>query len=137
MNLPVFEFLFDLRFGSLFLGITLNIIIFVLFLLSLILVYNLLMVTVETRTFEVGVMRMVGLNKRGIIELILIQTLTFALPGVFLGFFFSFPILRIISNMLSGSLDSVIPSTPSPNATVYSILLGLGIPLISAIYPLR
>ena len=135
--LPVYEVLFGLRFGSLFLGITLNIIVFVLFLLSLILVYNLLMVTVETRTFEVGVMRMVGLSKRGIIELIFIQTMTFTLPGILIGFMLAFPLLMMIGNLLSGSLDSVIPPHPSGNATAYSLFIGLAIPVISAYYPLK
>jgi len=47
---------------SLFLGLILNIIIFILLFLSILLIYSLLMINVETRTFELGVMRMIGIN---------------------------------------------------------------------------
>lgn len=46
-----------------FLGIMLNMIIFILFILSLLLLYNLLLVSIETKTFELGVLRTLGLNK--------------------------------------------------------------------------
>jgi hypothetical protein len=49
---PVLSELYNLRFASLFLGIVLNLIIFVLFVLSCMLLYNLLLVSVETKTYE-------------------------------------------------------------------------------------
>lgn len=46
-----------------FLGVVLNMIIFILFVLSLMLLYNLLLVSIETKNFELGVLRTLGLNK--------------------------------------------------------------------------
>lgn len=47
-----------------------DIIILLFVVLSILLVYSLLMISVETKTFEFGVMRMVGLSKGGLINMI-------------------------------------------------------------------
>ena len=72
MQLPVLEELKPLRFAKMFLGIILNMIIFILLLLSVVLLYSLLLVSVETKTYEIGIMRMLGMNKIGIITMILV-----------------------------------------------------------------
>jgi ABC-type antimicrobial peptide transport system permease subunit len=56
----------------LFLGLIFDIIILLFIILSVLLVYSLLMISVESKTFEFGVMRMVGLSKTGIIFMIII-----------------------------------------------------------------
>lgn len=57
--------------GYLFIGLMFNLIIALFIGISVLLIYSLLMITVETKTFEMGVMRMVGLNKTGLIVLVL------------------------------------------------------------------
>jgi ABC-type antimicrobial peptide transport system permease subunit len=42
-------------------------IIFILFILSATLLYSILLVSVETRTFEMGISRMLGLKKFGVV----------------------------------------------------------------------
>ena len=54
IEMPVLEGLNDIQIYSLFMGLILNIITFILLFLSIILIYSLLMVSVETRTFENG-----------------------------------------------------------------------------------
>ena len=56
-----------MQYGSMFLGIVMNLIVFILLLLSIILLYSLLLVSVETKIFEMGIVRMLGLNKIGLI----------------------------------------------------------------------
>ena len=72
MDLPVLEELKPLKYAKMFLGIILNMIIFILLLLSVVLLYSLLLVSVETKTYEIGIMRMLGMNKIGIILMILV-----------------------------------------------------------------
>lgn len=67
LTLPVLQELRQYRFVSVFLGLILNVILFVLFILSVILIYSLLMVTVETKTFELGVLQVLGLGKCGLV----------------------------------------------------------------------
>ena len=137
MSLPVLQNLAPLKFGSLTLGITLNIIIFVLFILSIILVYNLLLVSIETKQFEMGVLRMLGLDKIGLAQLIFIQAITFVLPGLFLGLILSTPLLSVISNTLKSSLKANLPIFPTGKAAAYSIGLGFLIPILSSFYPMK
>lgn len=54
-----------------FLGIILNMIIAILFVLSSVLLYTLLLISVETKTYELGVIRVLGFNKPGIVFMIL------------------------------------------------------------------
>lgn len=59
---PILGYLRTARFISLFVGLIVNIIILILCVLSVILIYSLLMINVENRSFELGVLRMIGLN---------------------------------------------------------------------------
>jgi len=54
MDLPILSEVEPLRFAAMFLGIILNMIILILFLLSVILLYSLLLVSIETKTFDMG-----------------------------------------------------------------------------------
>lgn len=75
----------------LMLGLVFDIIILLFIILSVLLIYSLLMINVESKSFEFGVMRMVGLSKGGIINMVLLQSFMFVLPSVVVGFALSFP----------------------------------------------
>lgn len=65
--MPVLRQMQVLSNAILILGLIFDIIILLFIILSVLLIYSLLMISVETKTFEFGVMRMVGLSKSGII----------------------------------------------------------------------
>jgi ABC-type antimicrobial peptide transport system permease subunit len=100
--------------GILFLGLILDIIILLFVILSILLIYSLLEISVESKTFEFGVMRMVGLSKSGIISIIIIQSFMFVIPSVFFGFILSVPTLHGIFNILLTS-DMNMDQKPIPN----------------------
>merc|ERR1712086_902773 len=83
------------RFSNaiLILGLIFDIIILLFIILSVLLIYSLLMISVETKTFEFGVMRMVGSSKGGLVAMIVLQAFMFVLPSVVLGFVLSVPSL--------------------------------------------
>lgn len=56
----------------LFFGLIFDIIILLFIVISILLIYSLLMVSVESKTFEMGVMRMIGLSKNGIMIMIIV-----------------------------------------------------------------
>ena len=122
----------------LFLGLIFDIIVLLFVILSILLIYSLLMVSVETKTFEFGVMRMVGLSKGGIISMIIIQSFMFVIPSVIFGFIMCFPTLKVIDNYIftddMGMEKSQLPST---YAVIQALIIGLVIPLVSAISPIR
>jgi len=77
------------------------------------------MISVETKSFEFGVMRMVGLSKSGIINMIIIQSFMFVLPAVFLGFLFCFPGLFVIFHFVF-TADMGLDQNPMPsNYAIY------------------
>ena len=48
-----------------------DIILIILVIVSVLLIYSLLLVSVETKTLEIGIMRQTGLTKKGLVALIL------------------------------------------------------------------
>ena len=122
----------------LFLGLIFDIIILLFVILSILLIYSLLMISVETKAFEFGVMRMVGVSKTGLINMILIQSVMFVLPSVVFGFILSFPSLAIVYKQLFSS-DMGVESKPVPSnfAVCQALAVGLIIPLLSSIIPIQ
>ncbi|CAD8101464.1 unnamed protein product [Paramecium primaurelia] len=137
MDLPVLQQLYDSRFGQLFLGIILNMIIVILFLLSVLLLYTLLLISVETKTYDLGVLRVLGFNKLGVVFMVLIQALSYVLPAIIVGIILSIPFLLYASSALKASIGVEIEATPTTNAIFMSLGLGLLIPLLSSYVPIK
>ena len=71
MELPILQDLRLLSLGSIFFGIILSLIVVLLSVLSIMLIYSLLMVSIETKTFEIAIIRMLGVSKCEIIGMLL------------------------------------------------------------------
>ena len=83
-------------------------------------------------------MRLVGLTKYGFVGMVLTQAAMFVLPAVILAFAISFPLIAIIYTVILKDDLGYIPSVvPSGRATFISLIIGLLIPLISSIIPIR
>lgn len=95
------------------------------------------MISVETKTFEFGVMRMVGLSKTGIINMIILQSIMFVIPSLTLGFILSVPSLAGLYSALFTD-DMGIQNNPLPStfAIIHALVVGLIIPLVSSIVPI-
>ena len=65
------------QFIQLFLGLTLNLFILILVVLSVVLIYSLLLVSVETRQLEMGILRTMGVNHRLIVQLVFSQAFSY------------------------------------------------------------
>ena len=63
ISCDILEELQQLSLGLVFLGIIFSVISVLFIIISILLIYSLLMVTVEEKSFEIGIYRMVGLNK--------------------------------------------------------------------------
>jgi ABC-type antimicrobial peptide transport system permease subunit len=134
------ELLHDFRLYSIglhFLGLLFNLITLLLIVISVLLIYSLLMITVETKTFEIGVMRMVGLNKTGIIINVIIQSLMFVIPSVLLAFIATIPCLHVVSDLFRESLKLDISLQLSLTTILQALVVGIVIPLASAVIPIR
>lgn len=114
IQLDVLDALKIYSYAVLFMGLIFDIIILLFVVISILLIYSLLMISVETKTFEIGVMRMIGLSKFGIIVMILLQGLMFVLPAIIFGFAFSFPALGLVYSLLL-TKDLGVPNDPIPD----------------------
>lgn len=72
MQLEVLTAMEVASFAILFLGLIFDLVVVLFITLSVILIYSLLLISVESKTFEFGVMRMVGLNQSGLMHMILL-----------------------------------------------------------------
>jgi len=105
--------------------------------ISVLLIFSLLMNSVEQKSFDNGIMRLVGLTKYDYVAMILTQAFAFVLPSIFLAFVLSIPILWIVvSSVLH--LDSGQTSyLPDGRASIQALLVGIFIPILSSIIPIQ
>jgi len=115
-----------------------DIIILLFAIISILLIYSLLMISVESKSFEIGVMRMMGLSKSGLILMIVIQSVAFVLPAIIIGISLTFPALKFLYTYLFDE-DMGIDTRPVPSvfSLLQALLLGIAIPIASAILPIR
>lgn len=86
------------NFGLLFLGLVFNIVIILFVVISILLIYSLLMITTETKTFDIGVMRLIGLSSGGFVAMIFVQAVMFVIPSIICAWISSLPTLWLIFN---------------------------------------
>ena len=79
-----------------------------------------------------------GLTKCGLVGMIMTQAVMFVLPAVLMGFIFSFPLIYFLYKILFldslGYLPTVLPSL---SAVLSALFVGIFIPTISSIVPIR
>jgi ABC-type antimicrobial peptide transport system permease subunit len=72
---------------------------------AILLIYSLLMISVETKTLEIGILRILGLKKIGLVGMILTQASIFVLPAVVCGFIMAYPVIYLLySTLFSATL---------------------------------
>lgn len=86
--------------------------------ISVLIIYSLLMVSIESKTFEIAVQRMVGLEKRGIIFLILCQSFLYVIPAIILAFLLSTFVLEKMSEMFYQHYKIHIDRYPSLDSSI-------------------
>ena len=90
---PLLQDLADYSRYVMFIAIIFDLVAILLVSISVLLIYSLLVINVETKTFDIGVQRMVGLTRRGLILLVLIQGVLFVVPALVSAFLVSIPAL--------------------------------------------
>ena len=68
---PILDSLKTYSSALLFIGLVFNILLIIFVIISILLIYSLLMITTETKTFDTGVMRLLGLTSKGFVAMIL------------------------------------------------------------------
>lgn len=120
-----------------FLGLIFDLIVMLLVIISVLLIYSLLLQNIETKSFEIGVQRMVGLSKKGLIFMVMVQSCLFVLPAVLMGFIVSMPCLRVFSYVMYQKLNLEVSPMLTTNAIVQALFIGIVIPMLSSVIPIQ
>ena len=83
----------DYENALLVLGLVFNIIMILFIIISILLIFSLLMNSVEQKSFENGIMRLVGLSKYEYVAMIVTQAVMFVIPSIVAGYLLSIPLL--------------------------------------------
>jgi len=136
-TVPLLNSLGDNSVASSFLNLILNIIILLLSGISILLIYSLLMISVEARTFELGVLRMIGLKRSGLVQMLVVHSMMFAIPAWIIGLVLAqlafIGVTKVLYNLTSVTVSPLL----SGGAIGTSTALGIAIPLVSSILPIR
>lgn len=126
------------NFAILFIGLVFDIVLILFIVISVLLIYSLLMITTETKTFDIGIMRLIGLSSSGFVAMIFTQAVMFVIPSIICAYICSFPTLLLIFNkMFKHNLSqNGITVVPSGMATLEAVGVGLLIPALSSIIPI-
>ena len=127
------------NYAILFIGLVFGIVVILFVIISILLIYSLLMITTQTKTFDIGVMRLIGLSSSGFVSMMFTQAITFVIPSIIVAYLGSIPSLyfifkKLFQNELS---EDEISYLPSIMATVEAVLIGILIPTLSAIIPIQ
>ena len=127
------------NFAILFIGLVFSIVIILFIVISILLIYSLLMITTETKTFDVGIMRLVGLSSSGFVAMVFTQAVMFVIPSIVAAYVCSFPVLWLVFwKMFGDDLgQGEISCVPTGVATLEAIAVGLLIPTLSSIIPIQ
>jgi ABC-type antimicrobial peptide transport system permease subunit len=105
--------------------------------ISSILIYSLLNITAAQKKFDNGILRLIGMTKSGFIAMIMLQSVTFVLPSLFLAICGSFPLIYLVQKAIfTAEMDFVRAPVPSATAFLQAIIIALLIPSISATVPI-
>ena len=126
-------------FAILFLGLIFDILLILFVIISVLLIYSLLMITTETKTFDTGIMRLLGLSSYGFVAMIFTQAVMFVIPSIICAYIGSYPVLYFIfKKIFKNDVGSDgISFVPGAIATLEAIAVGLLIPALSAIIPIQ
>lgn len=90
---PLLDALAPYSYAVLFIGLIFDILLIIFVVVAILLIYSLLLISVESKTHDIGVMRLLGLTKLGFVGSILTQACMFVFPAVVLGFITAFPVI--------------------------------------------
>jgi len=134
---PILSYMRETRFFAMFLGLIISIIVTILTILSIILIYSLLMISVENKQFEMGVLRMIGMTRAGMIQLILLQAFCYAVPAWIVGVLLGQVTYVGVSYALSRTLQlEELSRWVTPSAVLIATAVGMIVPVASSILPI-
>ncbi|KAG5493177.1 hypothetical protein GH5_01917 [Leishmania sp. Ghana 2012 LV757] len=124
------------RMFSVFLGLIMSVVLLALAFLSVVLIYTLLTVGIETKTYEFGIQRMIGLTKENLIVLVLTNAYAFTLPAWIIGLGTGQGAYMGARLVFAKIVDVDLPMLVTGASLGWATLAGLGIPIVASLFPI-
>ena len=105
--------------------------------LSAQLIYSLMLSDVEERTFETGMLRALGFNTNNILSTVLLQSMLFAIPATIGGMCVAAIMNAGIRAFLFYFSQNTLYYGLSPNSIFVGLLIGLIMPILANVLPIR
>ena len=134
--MPIAQNYVNLGYVGMFIGVMLKLIVAALFMLSVIMMNNMLLMGVERKNFDFALMKMMGANK----FFIIINLLSNSLKYVFFSNLIAYPLayltLEIVTDVFEVFFGYKHQINPSSYSIIGGIVIGVMVPIISSIAPI-
>ncbi|CDW86568.1 abc-type antimicrobial peptide transport permease component [Stylonychia lemnae] len=105
--------------------------------ISVMLLDSILTIGVEEKSLDIGIIRMNGESKVGIVFMIITKTMMFAIPAVLISMLIAIPILSVIySSIFNEQVSNGFSPLPSFKSASEALMIGIFIPIVSSISPI-
>ena len=112
-------------------------VVFLLVLMGVLAIYSLVIGDVEAKTYEYGMLRVLGLKHVTLAHLLSIQSLAFSVPGVLIGLSIA-ALLYIAASQIIGDVAGVATATTMPgSAWLLGLVVGFAMPIVANVVPIR
>ena len=129
-----------LRLVSMFLGLVVSVAMTALSALLCLLIYSLLIVKVDARVYDMGVSRLLGMTRRQLVLQLLAHTLVLSAPATALGLLaahlITAALMRQLAVVTKADLGPGVGGL-QPGALGVALVMGLGVPMVAAVLPIR
>ena len=134
--LPLLEVMLATLNIRYFLDSVFNAVIALIVFLSTLLVFSLLLNDVETKTYEYGMLRALGMRKSNLLQILFTKSLLFSIFGVGIGLFVAFLVSIPVTDMITGISDVSAHYSVSGTAAIVATVVGVVMPLIASTVPI-
>lgn len=136
-ELPLLTALQGMYFVRLFLDQIFLSVLVILVLLGVLLIYSLLLSDVEEKTYELGMLRALGLRHRSLVELLLLQAFFYSAPAIAVGFVLALLLFQPVASLLSEYAAHPVSHALTAEAVWLGLALGLGMPQVANLAPIQ
>ncbi|KPA82247.1 hypothetical protein ABB37_03359 [Leptomonas pyrrhocoris] len=137
MATPLLSFLYTMQFFSSFVGLIISIVVLALSFISSVLICTLLSIGIKTKTYELGIHRMLGFSCSHLALLVFTNTYFFTLPAWVLGLITGQIGYWIVRAVMLHYAAVPLGIAVSGSAVGWATLAGLGVPFVAALLPIR
>ncbi len=118
-----------------FVGLLLNLLLFSLFVLSVIVMYNTKLIGIEQTTFDFGILRTLGITEANVLFIIASSSPSILLLASGLAYVFAKLMLGVLTDVLANVLHIYYKFDISFQGVAVSLFVAVLVPLVSSLWP--